>query len=161
MLKEGDEDEVKRPNWLLRFFNINKEFDGGKFRSTFNGKRMFTALFGALLTIEVTDVLFALDSIPAIFSVTTDPFIVLSSNIFAIMGLRSMYFFLANMLDKFSYLKYSVFIILLFVSAKLILMQFLPFPEWLSLPVIATSLISGVIYSIYRMKKDSEVDKEE
>ncbi len=160
MLKEEDEEEVKKPSWLLRLFNISKEFDGGKFRTTINGKRVFTALFGALLTIEITDVLFALDSIPAIFSVTTDPFIVFSSNIFAIMGLRSMYFFLANMLDKFSYLKYSVFVILLFVSAKLILMQFVHFPEWISLPLIATSLISGVIYSIYRMKKDPQEEEE-
>jgi TerC family integral membrane protein len=161
ILKEEDEDEVKRPNWLLRFFNISKDFDGGKFRTTVNGKRMFTALFGALITIEITDVLFALDSIPAIFSVTTDPFIVMSSNIFAIMGLRSMYFFLANMLDKFSYLKYSVFVILVFVSIKLILMHFVHFPEWLSLPIIATSLIAGVLYSIYRMKKDPEPINEE
>lgn len=161
MLKEEDEDEVKKPNWILRMFNISKEFDGGNFRTTINGKRVFTALFGALLTIEITDVLFALDSIPAIFSVTTDPFIVFSSNIFAIMGLRSMYFFLANMLDKFSYLKYSVFVILVFVSAKLILMQYIPFPEWLSLPLIATSLLCGVLYSIYRMKKGPEVLEEE
>lgn len=160
MLKEEDEEEVKKPSWLLRLFNISKEFDGGKFRTTIKGKRVFTALFGALLTIEITDVLFALDSIPAIFSVTTDPFIVFSSNIFAIMGLRSMYFFLANMLDKFSYLKYSVFVILLFVSAKLILMQFVHFPEWISLPLIATSLISGVIYSIYRMKKNPQEEEE-
>ena len=160
MLKKSDDEELKRPNWLLRLFNISKEFDGGKFRTKINGKMMFTALFGALITIEVTDVLFALDSIPAIFSVTTDPFIVFSSNIFAIMGLRSMYFFLANMLDKFSYLNYSVFVILVFVSVKLMLMQFVEFPEWISLPLIASSLLIGVLYSIYRMKKDAPSEEE-
>lgn len=157
MLKKEDEEHVKKPNWLLKLFNISPEFDGGKFRTTINGKRVFTVLFAALLTIELTDVLFALDSIPAIFSVTTDPFLVFSSNIFAIMGLRSMFFFLANMLDKFSYLKYSVFLILVFVAVKLIIMQWVHFADWISLAFIATSLLSGVFYSIYRMKREPEI----
>lgn len=108
--------------------------------------------FGALVTIEFTDLLFALDSIPAILAITKDPFIVYSSNIFAIMGLRSLYFFLANMLERFTYLKYSVFVILLFVAAKLVVGYYYPFPEWVSLGVIFASLGAGVVYSMQKSK---------
>ena len=113
--KEAEHKEIEEPKGLKKLFRFSKELHGGKYITKVNGKRVFTALFGALITIEFTDLLFALDSIPAIFAVTTDPFIVYSSNIFAIMGLRSLYFFLSNMLEKFIYLKYSVFSILVFV----------------------------------------------
>jgi tellurite resistance protein TerC len=112
---------------------------------------MFTALFGALISIELTDILFALDSIPAIFAITTDPYIVYGSNIFAIMGLRSLYFFLANMLEKFAYLKYSVFTILIFVALKLITLGYVDIPEWFSLAFIGLSLLFGVLVSIQKM----------
>ena len=111
---------------------------------------MATPLFAALIIIEFTDILFALDSITAILGVTSDPFIVFSSNIFAILGLRSMYFFLANMLERFSYLKYSVFAILLFVGIKLLLIHYIHLPEWISLGFIAVSLLSGVLVSLNR-----------
>lgn len=102
----------------------------------------------ALLVIEGTDILFALDSIPAILAITSDPFLVFSSNILAIMGLRSMYFFLANMLDRFHYLKYSLVVILVFVGIKMLLNHAVHMPEWLSLGVIASSLAAGVWASI-------------
>lgn len=98
----------------------------------------------ALLVIEGTDILFALDSIPAILAITSDPFLVFSSNILAILGLRSMYFFLANMLDRFHYLKYSLVVILVFVGIKMLLSHIVHMPEWLSLGVIASSLAAGV-----------------
>ncbi len=104
----------------------------------------------ALLVIEGTDILFALDSIPAILAITSDPFLVFSSNILAIMGLRSMYFFLANMLDKFHYLKYSLVVILVFVGIKMLLSHVVHMPEWLSLGVIASSLAMGVWASMRR-----------
>ncbi|TDM00370.1 MAG: hypothetical protein C4K58_03900 [Flavobacteriaceae bacterium] len=119
-----------------------------------NGKKVFTMLFAALVTIEFTDLLFALDSIPAIFAITTDPFLVFSSNIFAIMGLRSLFFFLSSMLEKFHYLKYSVFAILVFVSIKLIGLHYFKFPEWASLLFIALSLGIGVVYSLYKDKEN-------
>lgn len=156
MLKKEDESsEVKEPKGLSKLLKVTKIIDGNKFTTQHNGKRVFTALFGALISIEVTDLLFALDSIPAIFAVTTDPFLVFSSNIFAIMGLRSMYFFLANMLDKFSYLKYSVFSILLFVALKLIVSNWFTFPEWFSLLFIALALGAGVWASILKINKSS------
>ena len=101
-----------------------------------------------MIVIEVTDVLFALDSIPAILAITSDPFLVFSSNILAILGLRSMYFFLSNMLERFHYLEYSLIVILSFVGVKLILAHHFPFPEWLSLSVIVLSLGTGVFFSL-------------
>ena len=137
----------------MKLFRFSKELHGGKYITKVNGKTVFTALFGALITIELTDLLFALDSIPAIFAVTTDPFIVYSSNMFAIMGLRSLYFFLANMLDKFSYLKYSVFAILVFVSIKLMTASLLTIPEWFSLLFIGVSLSIGIYISTIKINE--------
>ena len=107
-----------------------------------------TPLFVALLVIEVMDMLFALDSVPAILAITSDPFIVFSSNIFAILGLRSMYFFLANMLEKFSHLQYSLIAILTFVGIKMLLVEYYKIPECMSLSVIALSLLVGIVVSI-------------
>lgn len=117
-----------------------------------------TPLFLALVIIELTDVLFALDSIPAILAITDDPFIVFSSNIMAILGLRSMYFFLANVIDKFAYLKYSLAVILLFVGIKMALHHYLKIhnleiPEWISFGVIIVSLAVGILYSIYKSRR--------
>ena len=151
MLKKEDEDKPKSKG-LLKYFRYSDKLDGNKFISIVNNKKVLTPLFGALITIEFTDLLFALDSIPAIFSITTDPFIVYSSNIFAIMGLRSLYFFLSDMLGKFSYLKYSVFLILVFVSFKLIMASYIHIPEWISLLFIATSILGGVIFSMIKNK---------
>jgi tellurite resistance protein TerC len=151
---KGGEKEVK-PNKLLSYLKLSKSIDGEKFFTVENGVKMLTPLFAALIVIELTDVLFALDSIPAILAVTTDPFIVFSSNIFAILGLRSMYFFLAIMLEKFHYLKYSVIVILIFVSIKLLVMHYIQFPEWISLLVIGVSLATGIFVSMkISVKKD-------
>ena len=113
-----------------------------------------TPLFVALVVIEVMDVVFALDSVPAILAITKDPFIVFSSNIFAILGLRSMYFFLANMLERFSYLEYSLIAILSFVGLKMLLHDFIELPEWVSLAFIAISLLLGIAVSLKMNKKE-------
>lgn len=152
--KEEHSEENSETKGIAKFFNISKIIDGNKFRTKVNGKYVFTALFGALITIEFTDLLFALDSIPAIFAVTTDSFIVFSSNIFAILGLRSLYFFLANMLEKFRYLKYSVFAILIFVGIKLILLSWYTIPAWFSLAFIGLSLAVGIGVSIARLNRE-------
>jgi tellurite resistance protein TerC len=152
--KEAEHKEIEEPKGIMKFFRFSKELHGGKYITKVNGKTIFTALFGALITIEFTDLLFALDSIPAIFAVTTDPFIVYSSNIFAIMGLRSLYFFLSNMLEKFSYLKYSVFSILVFVSLKLMTANWIDIPEWFSLLFIGISLAIGIYISTLKTKKE-------
>jgi tellurite resistance protein TerC len=152
--KEAEHKQIEEPKGIMKFFRFSKELHGGKYITKVNGKTIFTALFGALITIEFTDLLFALDSIPAIFAVTTDPFIVYSSNIFAIMGLRSLYFFLSNMLEKFSYLKYSVFSILVFVSLKLMTANWIDIPEWFSLLFIGISLAIGIYISTLKTKKE-------
>lgn len=150
--KEAEHKEVKEPKGIIKLFRFSNELHDGKYITKVNGKTVFTALFGALITIELTDLLFALDSIPAIFAVTTDPFIVFSSNIFAVMGLRSLYFFLSNMLEKFVYLKYSVFAILLFVSLKLMTASLIEIPEWFSLLFIGISLAIGIYISTINIK---------
>lgn len=151
--KEVKQVEPDEPKGIMKLFKFSKILDGGKFITKINGKTIFTALFGALLTIELTDILFALDSIPAIIAVSTDPFIIYSSNIFAIMGLRSLYFFLSNMLAKFIYLTYSVFSILIFVSIKLITASWVIIPEWFSLSFIGISLLIGIYISTLNNKK--------
>jgi tellurite resistance protein TerC len=117
-------------------------------------KTFATPLFVALVVIEVMDVIFAVDSVPAILAITSDPFLVFSSNIFAILGLRSMYFFLANMLEKFSYLEYSLIAILSFVGLKMLLHHFIEVPEWFSLTFIALCLLTGVLVSLRLAKKE-------
>ena len=126
-----------------------------------------TPLFMALVIIEFTDILFAIDSVPAILAITSDPFLVFSSNIFAILGLRSMYFFLSNMLVKFYYLKYSLIAILSFVGVKLILtphddfplMPHYMFPEWLSLLFIALALFIGILVSLKVTKEEKFIEQ--
>ena len=158
MLKKEEEKDESSPSFLKKFFKVTPHFHEEKFWIIENGKRVLTPLFLALIMIEFADLVFALDSIPAILAVTTEPYIVFSSNIFAILGLRSMYFFLANMLEKFIYLKYSIFAILIFVSMKLLVIHFFKFPEWFSLSFIALSFIMGILVSI---RKVTEHDLED
>lgn len=142
--------------WTKRFFPVTKELEGERF---FVKRRHITAatpLFIALLVIETTDVMFAVDSIPAIFAITTDPFIIFTSNIFAILGLRSMYFVLASILDKFYYLKYSLVGILFYVGIKMILQHHVEIPEVLSLGIIIVFLAAGIIVSLLRKEKKPE-----
>ena len=113
-----------------------------------DNKTFATPLFVALIVIEIMDVLFAVDSVPAILAITSDPFLVFSSNIFAILGLRSMYFFLANMLQKFQYLEYSLIAILSFVGIKMLVHKYFEIPEWASLCVITLALGIGILVSV-------------
>lgn len=138
---------------LGKIIPITSQTDKEHFFIKLNAKTVATPLFVALIVIEVMDVVFALDSVPAILAITSDPFLVFSSNIFAILGLRSMYFFLANMLAKFSYLEYSLIAILSFVGLKMLLHDFIEIPEWASLSFIALSLLVGIIISLI-MSKD-------
>lgn len=143
---------------IRKIMPITQELHGQKLFIKRMGVLAATPLFLALVIIELTDVLFALDSIPAILAITENPFIVFSSNIMAILGLRSMYFFLANIMDKFAYLKYSLAFILLFVGIKMTLHSYMKtnmidLPEWISLSVIVVSLAVGIIYSFYKKPK--------
>lgn len=143
---------------VRKIMPVTKGIQGQKLFVKKMGIWAATPLFLALVIIEFTDILFALDSIPAILAITEDPFIVFSSNIMAILGLRSMYFFLANIIDKFSYLKFSLAVILIYVGIKMILHHYLKangleIPEWLSLTVIVVSLGGGILYSLYKNRQ--------
>jgi tellurite resistance protein TerC len=141
---------------LGKIIPITSETDKENFFiKTAKGKAA-TPLFVALIVIEVMDVLFAVDSVPAILAITSDPFLVFSSNIFAILGLRSMYFFLANMLEKFSYLEYSLIAILTFVGLKMLLHDYIEIPEWASLAFIAVALGVGIVVSLQKSKNEFE-----
>lgn len=158
--KEEDEFDPKHSTvykLIGKIVPITSEHDKERFFITaHNGKKAATPLFVALMIIEVMDVLFAVDSVPAILSITSDPFLVFSSNIFAILGLRSMYFFLANMLEKFSHLEYSLIIILTFVGVKMIAHDYIHIPEWISLCFIVACLAGGVIFSLWLAKKEEQ-----
>jgi tellurite resistance protein TerC len=157
MLKSNHEKIEPDKNLFVKIarkiYPVTKEYDGRNFFINLNGKRAATPLFIALLVVESSDVLFAVDSIPAIFAITRDPFIVFTSNIFAILGLRSLYFALAAMIAKFYYLKYSLVIILIFVGIKMLLTDYYHISTLISLLVIGGILAIGVLASIYKSKK--------
>lgn len=131
-----------------KMFTVSDQYDGDKFFTVKNGVKMVTPLFVALMVIEFTDVVFAVDSIPAIFAIAPDdPFILYTSNIFAILGLRSLYFLLANFMDRFSKLKYGLAVILSFIGTKMIIAPFIHIESKVSLIVIASVLILSVFAS--------------
>ena len=139
-----------------KFLPFVDHYHENKFYIIENGKRFFTPLFLVLILIEFTDLIFAVDSIPAIFAITTDPFIVYTSNAFAIMGLRSLYFALADIIDKFRYLKYGLAIILIFIGTKMLLEPWLKIPSLVSLSVTVIILAASVFYSMLGQKTSSK-----
>jgi tellurite resistance protein TerC len=142
--------------WMRRHLRITHEYHAERFTVVINGARWFTPLFLVLMLIETSDVIFAVDSIPAIFAVTTDPFIVFTSNIFAIMGLRSLYFLLADMNDRFHLLKYGLAMVLVFVGAKMLVVDFYKIPIGLALGVVALILSSSVAASLFATRNRKE-----
>ena len=140
---------------LSKIYVIRWDVQNGRFFSQENGKKFATISMAALIVIEFTDVVFAVDSIPAIFAITTDSFIVYTSNIFAILGLRNLYFFLANILDKFRYMKYSLVFILIFVGCKIALSNHFEIPAYVSLTFILGSLSIGVLTSMLHGEDDT------
>tara|TARA_R110002020_G_scaffold154714_6_gene335247 strand:- start:136503 stop:137459 length:957 start_codon:yes stop_codon:yes gene_type:complete len=151
MLKGEDEDFDPKKSKVYRYvkkvFPLTPTISGPHFFIKRMGVKAATPLFLALIIIELTDILFALDSIPAILAITADPFIVFTSNILAILGLRSMYFLISRMLAKFRYINYSLVVILAFVGLKMIFSHMIEVPEWLSLAVIILSLAGGIVAS--------------
>ena len=139
--------------WIQKWLPMKKNYKGRHFFLFRDQKWYATPAFLALLTIEISDVIFAIDSIPAIFAITLDPFIVFSSNIFAICGLRSLYFLLAHSLTRFYYLQHAISLILGFVGFKLLLKDIVKIPISLSLIVIFTSLAVAIIISIRKNRK--------
>jgi len=141
-------------NWFLKILRknlrITPTFHGELFFVKLNNLLYVTPLFIVLILIELSDVVFAVDSIPAIFSVTQDPFIVFSSNIFAILGLRALYFLLANMAQRFAYLKYGLSLILIFIGTKMLIADFYKVPTWAALSFIISTLSLSILISILK-----------
>ena len=142
---------------VKRFMSVTDKFNNGKFFSIENGKRVATPLFVSVMVIEASDLMFAVDSIPAIFTVSTDPFILYTSNIFAILGLRSLYFLLANMIGVFHYLKYGIAFILTFIGVKMVIADFYKIESDISLIVVALTLAISVITSLVFKKNITDI----
>lgn len=143
--------------WLRGHMRITQEFHGEKFFIRREGVLWATPMFLVLMLIEASDVVFAVDSIPAIFAVTTDPFIVFTSNIFAIMGLRSLYFLLADMADRFHLLKYGLAIVLVFIGVKMLIVKWFHVPIVWSLSIVGAIIAVSVVLSLVTSKR---VEKE-
>jgi tellurite resistance protein TerC len=139
---------------VKKIIPVTHEYHGGKFFVCENMRWMATPLFIVLMVVETTDVIFALDSIPAIFAITTDPFIVYTSNIFAILGLRALYFALAGLMGYFHYLKIGLSAVLFFVGMKMLLEDIFPIPIGISLGVIAGILGLSIAASLRWPKKE-------
>jgi tellurite resistance protein TerC len=175
---EEDRDDYKE-NALIRQMRkvlpLHHQYDGARLRTTVDGRKLFTPLIIVFLAIGSTDVLFAVDSIPAIFGITRDPFIVFATNLFALMGLRQLYFLLGGLLDRLVYLPYALSAILGFIGIKLILealhtnsiswingghgFHWAPeIPIWLSLTVIVVSLVVGTVASLIKSARDERIE---
>ena len=171
---DEEESESKLIVWLRKRVEVSKDFDGAKILTLVNGKKIFTPMLIVFVAIAATDVMFAFDSIPAIFGITEDPFIVFTANVFALMGLRQLYFLLGGLLDRLEYLKYGIAFILAFIGVKLVAhamhVNELPFinggehiewapeiPTTVSLAVIVASIVVSAVASViaarYKEKK--------
>ena len=138
--------------WMRGHMRITQEYHGEKFFVWKNGVRYATPMLLVLVLVEVSDLIFAVDSIPAIFAVTSDPFIVFTSNIFAILGLRAMYFLLADVAPRFHLLKYGLALVLAFIGAKMLIVDFVKIPIAVALGVVALILTTSVILSVWKTR---------
>ncbi len=146
--KESDLEDNPALKLLRKIMPVSQGFDGEKFFTLENGKRIATPLFMVICLVALTDVIFAVDSIPAIFAITNDPFIVLTSNVFAILGLRAMYFLLAAVAGKFHLLNYGLAVILVFIGTKMCLVDVFKIPAVVSLGVVVAILVVTMVMSV-------------
>ena len=168
MLFAGDEEVEPEKNIAIRlarkFYPISTEFEGQKFFTELNGRRALTPLALCLIMVETTDLIFAVDSIPAIFGITTEAFIVFTSNVFAILGLRSLYFVLVGLLRHFCYLKYGLALVLVFIGFKMLIVLWEGRPAWLDfgqnhdlvLIIVGSILGLSIVVSLLASKKEPE-----
>jgi tellurite resistance protein TerC len=157
MMIPSDEKPDMGNNWVLKlarkYLRVTPENHGERFVVNQNGIRYFTPLFLVLILIEMSDLIFAVDSIPAIFAITTDPFIVATSNIFAIMGLRALYFLLADVAERFHLLKYGLAIVLTFIGVKMLIMPWFHMPVGISLSVVISVIACSILASLWVTRK--------
>ncbi|HEY5028584.1 MAG TPA: TerC family protein [Candidatus Angelobacter sp.] len=158
LMREGDEQQDPSRNIVLkfcrRFLPLTENYEQKNFFVRREGRILATPLFVVLLVVETTDILFATDSIPAILAITRDSFIVYTSNVFAILGLRSLYFALAGLMKLFHYLNYGLAVVLMFIGAKMLLPERYHVPTWVALVVVAGVLALAVLASLLFPKKD-------
>ena len=164
LAKEDDTPIGEKPlvRWIRNHLRMTDELHGDRFTVRKNGLLYATPLVLVLILVELSDVIFAVDSIPAIFAVTTDPFIVLTSNLFAILGLRAMYFLLANVAERFSMLKYGLSVILVFIGTKMMIIDLFHIPIGISLGVVAGILALTLLINVWvnhRADRRSAADK--
>lgn len=168
MLFAGDEEVEPEKNFAIRlarkFYPVSTQFDGQKFFTELDGRRALTPLALCLIMVETTDLIFAVDSIPAIFGITTEAFIVFTSNVFAILGLRSLYFVLVGLLRHFCYLKYGLALVLVFIGFKMLIVLWKGRPGWLNfsenhdmvLIIVGAILGLSIVASLLASKKEPE-----
>ena len=154
----GKDESIDRENnkvikFLTKHFKLEPSYAGRKFFIKQNGKVFITYMFLTLALIETSDIIFAVDSIPAVIAITTDSFIIISSNIFAILGLRALYFALAGVVELFTYLKYGVAIILFYVGVKMLLSEIIHIPTIISLSIIVFFLLGSILLSLIKRKR--------
>jgi tellurite resistance protein TerC len=158
--KTGEQDFGR--SWVMRFckswIRVTPDFYGEHFKARVNGLWMLTPLALALIVIDIKDLVFAVDSIPAVFAITQDPFIVYTSNICAILGLRSLYFLVANLMDRFIYLKVGLAIVLAFVGVKMIVANYFPLPTGLSLIIVVLVLSATIVISMIATKRRAALE---
>jgi tellurite resistance protein TerC len=164
LMRGGDEQQDPSRNIVLkfcrRFLPLTDTYEGKSFFVRRDGRLLATPLFVVLLVVETTDILFATDSIPAILAITRDPFIVYTSNVFAILGLRSLYFALAGMMKLFHYLNYGLSVVLMFIGAKMLVPERYHVPTWVALAVVAGVLALSVLASLLFPKKEKPNSEE-
>lgn len=153
--KEPDIADNPILKFLRRHLKISERFEGENLTAKVGGVRHYTPLFVVLVMIGATDVIFAVDSIPAIFAITSDPFIVLTANIFAILGLRALYFLLADMANRFHLLAYGLALVLVFIGGKMLLIDFYKIPIGVALMVTAGLIVASVVASLVTSRNDS------
>ncbi|MFZ5656356.1 MAG: TerC family protein [Pseudomonadota bacterium] len=148
--KEPDLENNPLLRWLTRHVPMTRGYEGARLSVVEAGKRLYTPLFVVIVMVGVTDLIFAVDSIPAIFAITHDPFIVLTSNVFAVLGLRAMFFLLAGLADRFHLLPYGLALVLMFIGAKMLMIDLYKIPIGVSLGVVAAIIGSTVVLSLLR-----------
>lgn len=161
MLMPGHDDADLENNkiiaWTKRVLPCSPQMDGDKFFTKINNKWHVTPMFITLVFVEFSDVVFAIDSIPAIIGITDDPFLVFSSNVFAILGLRSLYFALKGFADMFQYLKVGLSFILIFIGVKMLIAKWYHMPVWITMTFIFTVLIGSMVFSLYANRNNKKV----
>jgi tellurite resistance protein TerC len=159
LLADGSENsdisKNKMAHYCKKYMRVTDQMHGNKFHLMLNGKLWFTPLMLALVVVNCIDIVFAVDSVPAILALTTDPYIVFTSNIFAILGLRALYFALDAVLHRFEYLKYALSVVLIFIGSKIFIVDFFDmekFPPLLSLGITVSILAAGIIFSLHKTR---------